>query len=388
MTELLRELGAVLFVKTNVPASLMAPETYNNIYGYTPTPYNRKLSAGGSSGGEGALIAMRGSPLGVGTDIGGSVRIPAACNNLFGLRPSFGRFPTEGHRSAMPGQESIRNVNGPLSASLGGIELFARSIAGTESWLDKDPRLVPIPWRDVQLPAKLTLGVIRDDTLVAPNPPVRRGLQMAVQALEAAGHTIKELTFDAEHFAQGQMLLMRLYGADAGTHIREAFALSGEPILPALEGYAAASGDGLTPKQLWALHLERDAWCKRMAAWWNAAGVDGLVMPTTPYAAPKQHVWAGKGDIGYTNTWNLADYSAITVPVTRADPKLDPVDADFSPRNDMDREAHKHYVAEDYAGGPVAIQVVARRLEEEKVVAMAARLVEALKAQGNPLYQK
>lgn len=130
MTELLRELGAVLFVKTNVPgeraakwgvcperekerarglmapssppsrlASLMAPETYNNIYGYTPTPLNRKLSAGGSSGGEGALIAMRGSPLGVGTDIGGSVRIPAACNNLFGLRPSFGRFPTEGHRS-------------------------------------------------------------------------------------------------------------------------------------------------------------------------------------------------------------------------------------------------------------------------------------------------
>lgn len=176
---------------------------------------------------------------------------------------------------------------------------------------------MPIPWRDVQLPGKLTLGVIRDDTIVAPNPPVKRGLQMAVDALQAQGHEIVELEFDPEHFMQGQMLLGRLYGADAGVHIREAFALSGEPFLPALEMYANAQGDGLTPKELWALHLERDAWCKKMAAWWNATAsktqsgqkVDGLIMPTTPYAAPKQHIWAGKGDIGYTNTWNLAGES-------------------------------------------------------------------------------
>lgn len=105
----LRDLGAVLYCKTSVPHTLMTGETTNNIIGYvrpfpklsciqpdeyadsgnhqTWNPKNRNLSCGGSSGGEGALIALRGSPVGFGTDIGGSIRIPAAFNGLYGLRP-------------------------------------------------------------------------------------------------------------------------------------------------------------------------------------------------------------------------------------------------------------------------------------------------------------
>ncbi len=70
-------------------------ETKNNIWGETCNPYNKNLSAGGSSGGEAALIAMKGSPLGFGTEIGGSLRHPAAWTNLYGLKPSYGRFPTD-----------------------------------------------------------------------------------------------------------------------------------------------------------------------------------------------------------------------------------------------------------------------------------------------------
>lgn len=107
MVKELRALGAILYCKTAVPHTLMAGETVNNIIGYTTNPKNRNLSCGGSSGGEGALIALRGSPAGFGTDIGGSIRIPAAFNGLYGLRPSAGRLPYEGVANSMDGQNSV-----------------------------------------------------------------------------------------------------------------------------------------------------------------------------------------------------------------------------------------------------------------------------------------
>ena len=83
--ELLRNAGAVLYVKTNVPTAMMIAETVNNVFGRTMNPLNRALTSGGSSGGESALIAFGGSPLGVGTDIGTYVKYPSN-RRLMGLR--------------------------------------------------------------------------------------------------------------------------------------------------------------------------------------------------------------------------------------------------------------------------------------------------------------
>ena len=80
MVRELRALGAVLYCKTSVPHSLMTAETVNNIIGWMTNPKNRHLSSGGSSGGEGALIGLKGSPLGFGIDIAGSITIPVAFN--------------------------------------------------------------------------------------------------------------------------------------------------------------------------------------------------------------------------------------------------------------------------------------------------------------------
>lgn len=88
LVNILAELGAVFYVKTTTPTAMMMMETASNVWGETKNPYHSGCSSGGSSGGEGALLAMRGSPLGVGTDIGGSIRIPSAFCNLFGLKPS------------------------------------------------------------------------------------------------------------------------------------------------------------------------------------------------------------------------------------------------------------------------------------------------------------
>ena len=89
LVSILAKLGAVFFVKTTTPTAMMMMETISNVWGETVGAYHSGTSSGGSSGGEGVLLSMRGSPLGVGTDIGGSIRIPSAFNGLYGLKPTY-----------------------------------------------------------------------------------------------------------------------------------------------------------------------------------------------------------------------------------------------------------------------------------------------------------
>ena len=93
LVDCILSLGGVVYVKTTVPQTLMHVETRSNLLGVTVNPRNRDLSCGGSSGGEGSLVALKGSICGFGTDIGGSIRFPAAVNGVYGLRPSDGRIP-------------------------------------------------------------------------------------------------------------------------------------------------------------------------------------------------------------------------------------------------------------------------------------------------------
>ena len=152
MVRELRDLGAILYCKTSVPHTLMSGETVNNIIGYTFNPKNRNLCSGGSSGGEGALIGLKGSPVGFGTDIGGSIRIPAGFNGLYGLRPSSGRLPYGGMANTMDGQNSVLSVVGPLGTSAGAVKLVTKSLLSQKPWL-YDPGVVSseIAVRELQL---------------------------------------------------------------------------------------------------------------------------------------------------------------------------------------------------------------------------------------------
>ena len=120
--------GCVFYARTAQPQTLMHLETSSNLYGVTVNPFNSQLTSGGSSGGEGALIALRGSCLGLGTDVGGSIRSPSANCGVYGLRPSSYRIPFGGLSYTMSGQEQIVAVLGPLSTSLGGVKLFMKTV--------------------------------------------------------------------------------------------------------------------------------------------------------------------------------------------------------------------------------------------------------------------
>lgn len=198
----LRSLGAVLYCKTSVPATLMSGETINNIIGYTWNPKNRLLSCGGSSGGEGALIALRGSPVGFGTDIGGSVRIPAGFNFLYGLRPSSGRIPYQGAANSMDGQNSMLSVIGPLASSARSLALVFKAVLSTQPWFH-DPLVLELPWRDaiveetralVQNSQKgessLSFGIMYYNRVAKIHPPIARGMQLVEQTLKRLGHKV------------------------------------------------------------------------------------------------------------------------------------------------------------------------------------------------------
>ena len=196
----LRALGAVLYCKTSVPVTLMAGETANNIIQFTWNPKNRYLGSGGSSGGEGTLIALKGSPVGIGSDIGGSIRIPASFNFLYGLRPSSGRVPYQGAANSMDGQNTILSVLGPLAPTARSVKLLFKSILSQQPWFH-DPLVVEIPWRDSIEEetralikksetghSKLAFGFVHNYGMYQPYPPVARGLKIFEQTLKRLGH--------------------------------------------------------------------------------------------------------------------------------------------------------------------------------------------------------
>ncbi|THV67121.1 amidase [Aureobasidium pullulans] len=378
MVKELRNLGAVLYVKTAVPHTLMCGETTNNIIDYCWNPTNRNLSSGGSSGGEGALISLKGSPLGFGTDIGGSIRIPAAFNGLFGLRPSSGRLPYEGMANSFDGAPSILSVVGPLSSSSAGLKLAVKSILQTEPW-QRDPRVHPLPWRNEQEEAakqlaqdkKLTFAVLKHDGLCAPHPPIKRALEETVQKLESLGHKVIE--WQPPSHSKLQDICVKAWGYDGGADAARAFALSGEEPKPNImfEEAPQANATDIMRNQV----EKRDAE-KEYMEYWNSTSqltgtgrpVDAIISPLAPFTAARPNKYTS---YSYSVWVNVLDYSSAIVPVTKVDKNVDKDYTDFKPVSETDAKTQATYDPEIYDGAHVSLQVVCRRLEEEKVLAIS-----------------
>lgn len=129
----------------------------------TLNPHHLLLTPGGSSGGEGASIGFKCAVLGIGTDIGGSVRCPAAFNNVYGLRTTALRNSTLGNYGVQGGQESIRGIVGPLGQSIDDLWLFEKTALDQGPW-EIDTAMVPVPWRgELTMPKDITVGIMFDD---------------------------------------------------------------------------------------------------------------------------------------------------------------------------------------------------------------------------------
>ncbi|KAI0527721.1 amidase [Xylaria bambusicola] len=372
LAKILVAAGAVVYVKTNVPTAMMIAESVNNTFGRTVNPLNRRLTSGGSSGGESALIMFKGSPMGVGTDIGGSLRIPAACTGIFTLRPSFGRFPTLGCRSGLPGQEAVQSVNGPMTRTIEDLEYYSSSVVRSEPW-HADPRCLPMPWRPITLPQRLKIGVMWHDGIVLPTPPVTRALRQTVDRLKAAGHEVTEWSLETHE--TGLKILLRMFVADGGKSVARELEKTGEPLRPEMSYFGNIPELGAF--DYWQLHLERTKFQKEYLDRWRKAGIDAILTPVSPFSGVENGKFK---HVGYTGVYNILDYSAMSFPTGfTADAAVDIYQDDAPPPfSDDDKAVRSEYNGEAVHGMPVSLQLVAQRLEEEKCIEMCKVILNAL----------
>ncbi|KAL1613130.1 hypothetical protein SLS60_001362 [Paraconiothyrium brasiliense] len=379
--DILLAAGCILYARTTQPQTLMHLETSSNYFGTTYNPFNRDLTSGGSSGGEGALLGMRGSCLGIGTDIGGSIRSPAANNGVWGLRPTSNRLPMQGMTATMLSAEHILAVIGPLSTSLAGVKVFMKTLIDAKPWI-REPSLVPLPWKtESQFPISkdgnktFKVGVLTDDGVVRPHPPVLRALNSLAEKL-AKVPGVEVVPFTPLKHDLAWTIISSLYFADGGAEEKAAIAASGEPWRPLSKFILKDNPNvkSLTIAEMWDWTAKRDAYRAEYAAHWEESGIDVLLCPVGPGAAPPidcARYW------GYTAQWNLLDYPALVAPVSKVSAD-DIIEKGYVPRNEQDKYNHELYAPERYVNAPVSVQAVGRRYEDEKVVEAVEYIQEKL----------
>lgn len=346
LVQLLKKAGAVFHLRTNQPQSLMHLDCENNITGRTLNPYHLLLSPGGSSGGEGVSLGSRCSVLGIGTDIGGSIRAPAAFNNCYGLRPTALRIPTMGNAGLIGGQESIRGVAGPLAQSVEGLQAWMATVLDQEPW-ELETSLMPIPWRsDVKLggggDSGFTVGVMLDDGIVKPHPPVIRALKAAAEKLKAVPG-VRVVDWEPFDHQRGWDIIAPLYFPDGGQRYLDEFAKTGEPALPlTLHAFDFAKRSGkipLTVQSNWELNYERERYRREHHALMRERGVDFILCPAYVGAGVLQ---GGAKYWNYTAIWNILDLPTSVLPSGLVcDKAVDVKEEGYKPRNETDEEEWK-----------------------------------------------
>ena len=198
IVQCIQDAGGSVLVRGNVPQSMMLPESENHIFGRTVNPWDRARTPGGSSGGDAALVAMDCVPLAVGTDVGGSVRIPAAFCGVVGFKPTPHRISKKNCSAARVNNRHglgliIPSVVGPIAKTVDDCALFMEAM-WTNDHFRKDTSVPPMGFKkDVyQSKKKLKLGYFRTDDWFQPCKAVTRALDETIAKLRSAGHEVIE----------------------------------------------------------------------------------------------------------------------------------------------------------------------------------------------------
>jgi fatty acid amide hydrolase len=400
----LRAAGAIPIAKSNVAQALFFYETDNPLYGVTRNPWNADRTPGGSSGGEAALIATGASPLGLGTDLGGSVRIPAAFCGIASLKPTAGRCDDMGRFSAPLGQRAIASQVGALARSVEDVALGIEIINGGAR-----PQVPGQPlgdWRGVDI-SKLRVAYYTDDGTFAPAPAVKRAVREAADMLRAAGAQVSAWT--PPDAPQALNIVYGILGGDAmsllkhrmgsdkrSPQLAQLMTLAGLPrgVIQAMRAVMRAVGqktlaDGLEAfgfnktAHYWELVEAQIDYRERFAsALDSAAGGPFDVILCPPCALPALTHGATKdlATVGaYACLYNLLGYPAGVVPVSRVRPGEE---AGRTPSSDaVNKLALK--VEQGSAGLPVGVQVVARPWMEHVALAAMGVVERAARARSD-----
>ena len=401
----LRSAGAIVLGKTNVAQLLLYLETDNPLYGRTNNPWNLARSAGGSTGGEAAIIAAGGSPLGLGTDLGGSLRVPATSCGIASFKPTAGRTPDAGRWSIPIGQQAVASQVGLLAREVDDLCLGLNVIAARPS-----PDGPPVPLGDpsaVEL-SRLRVAYCVDDGTFAPAPAIARAVTEAARLLEEQGAKVTAWTPpDVGHAVDlfygilsadgGNGLVRALRGSKRDPRIADIVSVAGSPLKVALlRRLLGRLGQRRLAAVLrnyghsdtahyWDLVEAQLAYRQRFRAAldgdrggpFDAILCPACALPAFVHGATRDLAIAG----GYTALYNVLGYPAGVVPFTRVRPG-----EELGRRPSKDKAEQAAYQTEQGSAGlPVGVQVVARPWQDHvALAAMAAIEAEAPSRHEHP----
>ncbi len=400
----LREAGAIILGKTNVSQLLLYIESDNPLYGRANNPWNLGRSTGGSSGGQAAIIAAGGSPLGLGTDIGGSIRVPSAFCGVVGMKPTAGRVPDFAAFGMSLGQRAIVSQVGPLARTVDDVALALEIINGGRS----PETELPAPLGDpatVDI-AKLRVAYYTDDGILPPARSVSRAVTEAAGFLAGRGAQVTE--WRPPEVARAADIFYGVLSADGGRGAREF--LGRDPRDPRIAQLlmlaslprpllATASGALKVLGQRSLADVARNFGYKDTLHYWrlieaqmeyqrrfqqaldaDAGGpFDIIICPATALPAfrhgdSRDLVTAG----AYATLYNVLGYPTGIVPVSTVRPDEE------QPRKRVGDVALRaaRRAEEGSAGLPLAAQVVARPWREHVALAAMRAIEEAVAARG------
>lgn len=391
IVQVLKKQGAIPFVKTNVPQSLLSYECSNPIFGQTVNPHNTKRTSGGSSGGEASLIAAGGSILGIGSDIGGSIRVPASFCGICGFKATGKRLSTIGFRASVPGQKAITAGIGPLARDVDSLAFCMKALL-CEDLFRLDPTVPPIPFNDeVYSSSKpLRIGYYESDGYWLPSASMKRAVMETKQLLEQAGHKLipfaplkisyamNELGLKGISADQANTILERIKGDIIDPRLKDLFYVHRIPVILKkilyflMKPFNPRMADILrclcgvgSISDLWKQHTAREAYCEEYISLWKSQNLDVLLCPALGPAflagiAGKLTVTAS-----YKLIFNLLNFPAGVVPVGKVIEKDEDELKDYvGYYNDFWEKTFKKNVS-DAIGLPIAVQCVALPWQDE-----------------------
>jgi Asp-tRNA(Asn)/Glu-tRNA(Gln) amidotransferase A subunit family amidase len=347
----LRQAGAIILGVTNAPELLMAWETDNLLYGRTNNPWDLTRTPGGSSGGEAAAIASGMSAGGVGSDGGGSIRVPAHFSGICGLKPTPGRIPATGHYPESVGPFALLGVVGPLARNMDDLRVLFEVMQGPD---DGDPSAAPVPlrWPANDDLKRTRIGYFEDDGRTPVTPETRAAVRTAVEALQGAGFQVEP--FRPECLELTRQLWWKLFGIAGGMMLGPMIKGHEADMSPMLADFCRGVADqpSHTAQSLLDTWIQRDE--VRMKVFAQMRDYPVLLCPVAAIPAFRhgERSWQVEGKTvkyldawSYTEWFNLLGTPAVAVPVGK------------SPE-----------------GLPIGVQIVARPWQEELVISVAAAL--------------
>ncbi len=350
----LKNAGAVILGNTTVPEFLMAWETHSALYGTTNSPWDLERTPGGSSGGEAAAIASCCSAGGIGSDGGGSIRVPAHFSGICGLKPTPGRVPATGHFPSSVGPFSLIGVVGPMARTVRDVELIFSVIAGPDNG---DPNAAPVPLRQIDSASlrATRIGYFEDDGRTPVTAETRRAIQRSAEVLRDVGFTVEP--FRPEGLEEARQLWRVLFVDGAAMVLRQAYhGREWDMYSIVREIVEDAAGDPpLTAERLLDTLFRRDILRAKFLDQMDRYPILLCPVNAVPAFRHRERSWQVDNQTveyldasSYSQWFNLLGNPGAVVPMDRSDEGL-----------------------------PIGVQIVGRPWEEERVLAVAAVLEKA-----------